>query len=242
MGGRGAGRVFAGIGGGGIFLFFGAETGNQRRSLVFLLKGNPCNREEIMYMLRSSTMESAGGSKYKIVVLQVLDAARQYPEKGTPPRNSGLWLVVAAHAPRMQNSFNIVRLNMDISAARGVDFEDVGSLTDESWEHKCNGLWLPISGLICMATSTYFLHGDIHLLDKPRRQARVASLSTSDFQSEVGEVFGEIGGELPAKFGKRFFEVFLLGKSSEAFSTKTPPRISPLNFTARFWVVAGPTS
>ena len=26
-------------------------------------------------------------------------------------------------------------------------------------------------------------------------------LSTSDFQSEVGEVFGEIGGELPAKFG-----------------------------------------
>ena len=27
---------------------------------------------------------------------------------------------------------------------------------------------------------------------------------TSDFQSEVGEVFGEIGGELPAKFGRRF--------------------------------------
>ena len=29
-------------------------------------------------------------------------------------------------------------------------------------------------------------------------------LSTSDFQSEVGEVFGKIGGELPAKFGRRF--------------------------------------
>ena len=28
-------------------------------------------------------------------------------------------------------------------------------------------------------------------------------LSTSDFQNEVGEVFGEIGGELPAKFGRR---------------------------------------
>ena len=32
----------------------------------------------------------------------------------------------------------------------------------------------------------------------------VRYLSTSDFQSEVGEVFGEIGGELPAKFGRRF--------------------------------------
>ena len=28
-------------------------------------------------------------------------------------------------------------------------------------------------------------------------------VGTSDFQSEVGEVFGEIGGELPAKFGKK---------------------------------------
>ena len=32
----------------------------------------------------------------------------------------------------------------------------------------------------------------------------------------------------------------MLGKSSEAFSTKTPPQISPSNFTTRFWVVAGP--
>ena len=66
-------------------------------------------------------------------------------------------------------------------------------------------------------------------------------LSTSDFQSEVGGVFGEIGGELPAKFGRRFSSFFYWGKSSEAFSTKTPPQTSPSNFTTRFWVVAGPT-
>ena len=60
------------------------------------------------------------------------------------------------------------------------------------------------------------------------------------FRSEVGKVFGEIGGELPAKFGRRFSSFFCWGKSSEAFSTKTPPQISPSNFTTRFWVVAGP--
>ena len=65
-------------------------------------------------------------------------------------------------------------------------------------------------------------------------------LSTSDFQSEVGEVFSEIGGELPAKFGRRFSSFFCCGTSSEAFSTKTRPQISPSIFTPRFWVVAGP--
>ena len=70
---------------------------------------------------------------------------------------------------------------------------------------------------------------------------RVPIVSTSDSQSEVGEVFGEIGGELPAKFGRRFSSFFCWGRSSEAFSTKTPPQISPSNFTTRFWVVAGPT-
>ena len=65
-------------------------------------------------------------------------------------------------------------------------------------------------------------------------------LSTSDFQSEVGEVCGEIGGELPAKFGRRFSSFFCWGKSSETFSTKTPPQILPSDFTTRFWVVAGP--
>ena len=65
------------------------------------------------------------------------------------------------------------------------------------------------------------------------------NVSASDFQSEVGEVFGEIGGELPAKFGRRFSSFFCWGKSSETFSAKTPPQISPSNFTTRFWVVAG---
>ena len=48
------------------------------------------------------------------------------------------------------------------------------------------------------------------------------------------------GGELPAKFGRRFSSFFCWGKLSEEFSTKTPPQISPSNFTTRFWVVAGP--
>ena len=83
-----------------------------------------------------------------------------------------------------------------------------------------------------------FYDGDIYSSLSCERQ----SLSTSDFQSEVGEVFGEIGGELPAKFRRRFSSFFCWGKSSEAFSTKTPPQILPSNFTTRFWVVAGPKS
>ena len=47
-------------------------------------------------------------------------------------------------------------------------------------------------------------------------------------------------GKLLAKFGRRFSSFFCWGKLSEAFSTKTPPQISPSNFTTRFWVVAGP--
>ena len=35
---------------------------------------------------------------------------------------------------------------------------------------------------------------------------------------------------------------FAGGKSSEAFSTKTPPEISPSNFTTRFCVCGGPTN
>ena len=56
----------------------------------------------------------------------------------------------------------------------------------------------------------------------------IQNLSTSDFQSEVGKVFDEIGGELPAKFGGRFSSFFCWGKVSD---TKTPPQISPSNFT-----------
>ena len=51
----------------------------------------------------------------------------------------------------------------------------------------------------------------------------------------------ECSSLLPAKFGRRFLSFFCWGKSSEAFSTKTPPQISPSNFTTRFWLVAGPT-
>ena len=71
-------------------------------------------------------------------------------------------------------------------------------------------------------------------------QVALGNVSTSAFQSEVGEVFGEISGELQAKFGRRFSSFFCWGKSPEAFSTKTPLQISPSNFTTRFWVVAGP--
>ena len=45
-------------------------------------------------------------------------------------------------------------------------------------------------------------------------------LSTSDFQSEVGEVFGEIGGELPAKFGRRFSSFFCWGNRQKHFPPK----------------------
>ena len=63
---------------------------------------------------------------------------------------------------------------------------------------------------------------------------------TSDFQSEVGEVFRRNWWRTSGEVWKEIFELLLLGKSSEAFSTKTPPQISPSNFTTRFWVVAGP--
>ena len=45
-------------------------------------------------------------------------------------------------------------------------------------------------------------------------------LSTSDFQGEVGEVFGEIGGELPAKFGRRFSSFFCWGNRQKHFPPK----------------------
>ena len=65
-------------------------------------------------------------------------------------------------------------------------------------------------------------------------------LSTSDFQIEVGEVFRRNWWRTSGEVGKEILELLLLEKSSEAFSTKTPPESSPSNFTTRFWVVAGP--
>ena len=47
-----------------------------------------------------------------------------------------------------------------------------------------------------------------------------AIISTSDFQSEVGEVFGEIGGELPAKFRRRFSSFFCLENRQKHFPPK----------------------
>ena len=45
-------------------------------------------------------------------------------------------------------------------------------------------------------------------------------MCTSDFQSEVGEVFGEIGGELPAKFGRRFSSFFCRENRQKHFPPK----------------------
>ena len=44
---------------------------------------------------------------------------------------------------------------------------------------------------------------------------RARNVSTSDFQSEVGEVFGEIGGELPAKLGRRFSSFICWGENRQ---------------------------
>ena len=48
----------------------------------------------------------------------------------------------------------------------------------------------------------------------------VSNIGTSDFQSEVGEVFGEIGGELPAKFGRRFSSFFCWENRQKNFPPK----------------------
>ena len=45
-------------------------------------------------------------------------------------------------------------------------------------------------------------------------------IGTSDFQSEVGEVFGEIGGELLAKFGRRFSSFFCWENRQKHFPPK----------------------
>ena len=49
---------------------------------------------------------------------------------------------------------------------------------------------------------------------------RSKNISISNFQSEVGEVFGEIGGELPAKFGRRFSSFFCWENRQKHFPPK----------------------
>ena len=65
-------------------------------------------------------------------------------------------------------------------------------------------------------------------------------VSTTDFQSEVGKVFGEIGGELSAKCGRRFSNLSCWGKSSEAFPPTLHRKFHHQTSLTRFWVVAGP--
>ena len=49
----------------------------------------------------------------------------------------------------------------------------------------------------------WWKRNDSHVLRETRGPVhKNPLLSTSDFQSEVGEVFGKIGGELLAKFGR----------------------------------------
>ena len=57
------------------------------------------------------------------------------------------------------------------------------------------------------------------VIDHERLGARTC-IGTSDSQSEVGEVFGEIGGELPAKFGRRFSSVFCWENRQKHFPPK----------------------
>ena len=58
---------------------------------------------------------------------------------------------------------------------------------------------------------------------------RSEKVSTSDFQSEVGEVFGEIGGELPAKFGRRFSSFFCWENRQKHF----PPKLHRKSLTIK---------
>ena len=68
-------------------------------------------------------------------------------------------------------------------------------------------------------------------------------MCTGDFQSEVGELFGEIGGELERRsLAGKIFELLCAGEVRQKhFPGGTPPQISPSNFTTRFWVLASPT-
>ena len=68
----------------------------------------------------------------------------------------------------------------------------------------------------------------------------VRIISASDFQSEVGEVFGEIGGELPAKFGRRFSSFFCWGNRQKHFPPKLHRKFHHQTSLRGFRVVAGP--
>ena len=74
------------------------------------------------------------------------------------------------------------------------------------------------------------------------------SLAITDFHAKKTQHVQLFENPLPGtppfaipKFGKRFSSFFCWGKIIRSiFPSKTPPQISPSNFTTRFWVVAGP--
>ena len=95
---------------------------------------------------------------------------------------------------------------------------------------------LPKSQPASDLTSQHFesLRFQLRFLPSFSKHQRFPEWSWRSFRRNWWRTSGEVWKEI--------FELLLLGKSSEAFSTKTPPQISPSNFTTRFWVVAGPNS
>ena len=78
----------------------------------------------------------------------------------------------------------------------------------------------------------------------PLKQGSYAPVTKlpSDFQSEVGEVFGEIGGEVPAKFGRRFSSFFCWGKIIRSvFHQNSEPQSqkSHVQYQIIFWTCRG---
>ena len=71
-----------------------------------------------------------------------------------------------------------------------------------------------------MASGRWFAPSCLHISQIDFNQMLSPKVSTSDFQSEVGEVFGEIGGELRAKFGRRFSSFFCWGNRQKHFPPK----------------------
>ena len=81
-----------------------------------------------------------------------------------------------------------------------------------------------VTGLIPFSARSHF--GALKIANFSAGFPRLASKfartcqGSSDFQSEVGEVFGEIGGELPAKFGRRFSSFFCWENRQKHFPPK----------------------
>ena len=92
---------------------------------------------------------------------------------------------------------------------------DVRALDGTETSDLCSAMCIAEStfAMRCIFTAICTLIAEIHC-DVGR------DVSTSNFQSEVGEVFGEIGGELPAKSGRRFSSFFCWGNRQKHFPPK----------------------